>query len=80
MSAKDRVIQAVQDLPDDIIYMGDGSEEDAAKYGREMQTHLTILYGMQNTNMDELSDVLEQYKEVSGTLGEMNIFGKGRIV
>ena len=61
-------------VPDDILYTGDGSEEDAAKYGREMNPHLTLLYGMENSDSSELASTLSSYTSMSGVLGEINLF------
>jgi 2'-5' RNA ligase len=69
-----RVRSFAEDIPDDILYVGEGTEEDAAKFGREMQTHLTILYGLENTNVDELSSIVDKYNDISGTLGEVSVF------
>lgn len=62
------VIEYVKSIPDEDLYV----EED--KYGRELDPHVTILYGLHSNDLQEIYDSLELEDVIKATLGKLTFF------
>lgn len=60
-----------KNIPDDALY-ADKSEVD--KYGREEDSHVTVLYGLHDDDPEGIRAVLQNYKPFEAKLGKISAF------
>lgn len=59
-------------IPDEHLYIGEGEKD--GKYGRENETHVTVLYGIMGNDATLLGPILAGFGPVKVTLGEVSAF------
>ena len=57
-----------ENIPDKILYKGEG-------HGRELDTHVTILYGVCENSKETVEEILKEYKSIKIKLGEVGYMG-----
>ena len=56
-------------IPDSVLYKEEG-------YGRELDTHITIIYGVCEDSKEIIEDIVKKYKSIKATLGKVGYFKK----
>lgn len=57
-------------IPDSELYTVEGDRS----YGREEESHITVLYGLDTTNQQEVRNIVESSNPIEVTLGKISIF------
>ena len=63
------LVEYISSIPDDALYTAE------AGYGREDNPHVTVLYGIADTDADKTKDILKRLpKRLTATLGKITVF------
>ena len=54
-------------IPDSVLYKEEG-------HGRELDTHITILYGLCENSKEIVAEIVKEYKTIKATLGKVGYF------
>lgn len=60
----------VRNIPEDILYYGDDRE----RYGRETESHITVLYGLHTTNPEDVMKIVKGFGPIIAKLGKISKF------
>ena len=61
-----------ENIPDSILFKEEGK-------GRELDTHITIMYGVCDNSVEEIKEILEKYKSIKVKMGEVSYFRKNEV-
>jgi 2'-5' RNA ligase superfamily len=65
------ILDFVNSIADEDLYIEDGPDH----YGKEVDCHVTILYGLEpNVSIADIAEVLQDVPEIQLTLGEISTF------
>lgn len=69
LPADPALVEYISSIPDDVLY----TAEDG--YGREDTPHVTVLYGISDTDAEKTKDILKKLpKQLTATLGKITLF------